>query len=390
MEPLEGTVVVDLTQNVAGPLCTQILSDLGARVIKVEPPGRGDSAREWRPHDSPASNIFLALNRNKESIVVDADRPEGQRIIQSLAARADVFVHSLKPGSAESRHLGYEELAGLNPRLVYCAISAFGEAGPLKSFPGFDPLLQALAGLMHMPADHPPDRVSVSLVDMGTGMWAAMGILAGLAHRARTGRGVRVAASLMETALAWQTLAISNYLNFGVESAAPTGAIAPYETFRTRDGWVMIAAGNDRFFERLRQALDVPELADRDRFGSNPLRVKHRAEVHRLLEAATVRYPTAELVERLRAAGVPAGPVQHVEAFLEDPQAQSAGMTAAVSLPDGTRWQYVYTPIRLGGERGSIRRSPPLALGRDTDAVLDEWGFTEDERRRLRADGIIA
>lgn len=390
MEPLEGTVVVDLTQNVAGPLCTQILSDLGARVIKVEPPGRGDSAREWRPQDSPASNIFLALNRNKESVVVDAGRPDGQRIVRALAARADVFVHSLKPGSAETRNLGYEELSAVNPRLVYCAISAFGETGPLKSFPGFDPLLQALAGLMHMPADHPPDRVSVSLVDMGTGMWAALGILAGLMARARTGRGVRVAASLMETALAWQTLAISNFLNFGVESAAPTGSIAPYETFRTQDGWVMIAAGNDRFFERLWQALHIPQLADRDRFGTNPLRVKHRTELHALIEAATMRYRTAELVERLRAAEVPAGPVQRVEAFLADPQAQSAGLTVEVPMADGTRWQYVHTPVRLGGARGNIRLSPPLVLGRDTDAVLAEWGYDEDERRRLRAEGIIA
>jgi crotonobetainyl-CoA:carnitine CoA-transferase CaiB-like acyl-CoA transferase len=388
--PLEGTVVVDLTQNVAGPLCTQILSDLGARVIKVEPPGRGDSAREWRPADSPVSNIFLALNRNKESVVVDIGKSEGQQIVQALAARADVLVHSLKPGSAEERHLGYDELARQNPRLVYCAISAFGETGPLRSFPGFDPLFQALAGLMHMPPEEPPDRVSVSLVDMGTGMWAALGILSGLATRARTGRGVRVAVSLMETALAWQTLAISNFLNFGVESGAPTGSIAPYETFRTEDGWVMIAAGNDRFFERLREVLDVPELADRERFGTNPLRVRHRAELHALIEAVTARHTTAELVARLRAAEVPAGPVQRVEAFLTDPQAASAALTEAVPLPDGTRWHYVHTPIRLGGERGGIRRSPPLELGRDTDAVLAEWGYDADARRRLRQAGVIA
>ena len=210
---LQGLRVIDLTQNVAGPYCTQVLADLGAEVIKIERPGSGDDARAWRPPEIGGMGTgFAALNRSKKSVALDLDRPEGQRIVAQLAAGADVLVHSLKPGSAEARGLGEEPLRAANPRLVYCAISAFGEAGPMRGLPGYDPLMQAFTGIMSVTGHEgdEPARVGVSLIDLGTGMWAAMAVLAALLQRATTGQGLRVGASLLETeARDWSNRRIS-------------------------------------------------------------------------------------------------------------------------------------------------------------------------------------
>ncbi len=208
---LSGLRVIDLTQNVAGPFCTQILGDMGAEVIKIERPGSGDDIRLWMP---PAiggeSSTFLALNRNKKSVCVDVSTAEGSALVRKLATTADVFVHSMRPGSAEARGLGYDDLAALNPKLVYCAISAFGEIGPLAALPGYDPLMQAFTGIMSVTGNEgePPVRVSVSLIDLGTGLWSALGAVAGLFDRMKTGRGTKVHASLLETGLSWMTVFI--------------------------------------------------------------------------------------------------------------------------------------------------------------------------------------
>ena len=299
---LSGCRVLDLTQNVAGPFCTQTLGDLGAEVIKIERPGSGDDARQWKPPEvAGVSTGFAALNRNKKSVCIDLDSAAGQQLVARLAAGADVLVHSLKPGSAEARGLGDEHLRPTNPRLVYCAISAFGEVGPMRALPGYDPLMQAFTGIMSVSGHEgdEPARVGVSLIDMGTGMWATMAILAALLRRATTGEGMRVHASLLETGLSWMTVPVANYLatqRLPRKMGSAMAMMAPYELFDSADGKVFIAAANDRLFGRICSALACPELAQDPRFIDMSARIGHREALHDALEARTRQRSTAACV----------------------------------------------------------------------------------------------
>ena len=290
---LSGCRVLDLTQNVAGPFCTQTLGDLGAEVIKIERPGSGDDARQWKPPEvAGVSTGFVALNRNKKSVCIDLDSAAGQQLVARLAAGTDVLVHSLKPGSAEARGLGDEHLRPTNPRLVYCAISAFGEVGPMRALPGYDPLMQAFTGIMSVSGHEgdEPARVGVSLIDMGTGMWATMAILAALLRRATTGEGMRVHASLLETGLSWMTVPVANYLatqRLPRKMGSAMAMMAPYELFDSADSKVFIAAANDRLFGRICSALACPELEQDPRFIDMSARIGHRKALHAELEART-------------------------------------------------------------------------------------------------------
>src|SRR5581483_675299 len=309
--PLAGTVVLDLTQNVAGPFCTQILGDLGAEVVKVERPGRGDETRAWAPPRwGSESAAFLALNRNKRSLALDVKAAEAREILGRLARRADVLVQSFRPGGAEALGVDAATTRAANPRLVHCSVTAFGTRGPLRDLPGYDPMMQAYAGLMSLTGHpgQPPTRAGTSLVDMGTGMWAAIAILAALRERDRTGRGSEVTTALFDTALAWIPYQLLGYLGSGRvpgPHGSGAGIIVPYQAFPTADGWLMIAAPTDALFGRLCDALGCPALAADPRFASNPVRVEHRAALITRLEEETRRVPTAALLERLRGAGVP-------------------------------------------------------------------------------------
>jgi crotonobetainyl-CoA:carnitine CoA-transferase CaiB-like acyl-CoA transferase len=391
---LQGLRVIDLTQNVAGPYCTQILADLGAEVVKIERPGSGDDARAWQPPEiGGMSTGFAALNRGKKSVAVDLDRAEGQHLVARMAAGADVLVHSLKPGSAESRGLGDNALRQGNPRLVYCAISAFGEVGPMAALPGYDPLMQAFTGIMSVTGHEgdEPARVGVSLVDMGTGMWAAMAILAALLQRAATGQGMRVGASLLETGLAWMTVPIANYSATGKlprKMGSGMAMMVPYELYDTADGKVFIAAANDRLFARICAALECPGLASDPRFADNPSRVGHREVLHAALEAHTRSRTTAECVERLRAAGAPCSELNNVGQLLEQEQVRALEMLMLVPLPEAPLHRTVGLAFNSGGRRGRVPSAPPR-LGADTDAVLGEMGLDPAGLDALRKQGVI-
>jgi len=379
MKPLSGQRVVDLTQNVAGPYCTQILADLGAEVIKIERPGSGDDTRHWTPQlASGISATYATLNRGKLSVALDLNDPAGQAALRRMLLPDDIVVHSLKPGSAEARGLGYEDLKPNCPGLIYCAISAFGNIGPLSSLPGYDPLIQAFAGIMSITGHDgaPPARVGVSLVDMGTGLWSVVGILAALAQRKDSGEGARVDTSLMETGMAWMTNPIANYSASGKlpkRMGSATAMLAPYEVFETADAHVFIGCGADRMFQKMAAALGQPGMAQDERFATNAARVANRDVLHRDLEAITCAQSTDAIVDTLRAAGVPVSAVNDLSKLLNEPQVLALGLHQDLSVQSdsgaSTILAAIGTPIRFNGER-FYNGHLSARVGQDTDTVL--------------------
>jgi crotonobetainyl-CoA:carnitine CoA-transferase CaiB-like acyl-CoA transferase len=395
MMTLDGIVVVDLTQNVAGPYCTQLLGDFGATIIKIERPDGGDDVRRFAPIWHGESAPYLCYNRNKSSVCIDLSNPRGPEIVRRLARDADIFVHSMKPGSTESHGLGYEQLQKANPRLIYGSISGFGDQGPLRNLPGYDPLGQAYSGIISVNGHpgSPPARVVVPIIDMGSGLWLFSGILAALLDRAKTGKGSKVATSLLETGVTWTTLLLTNYQATG-EVPGPAGssspAAAPYEAFATRDeSWVLIAAGNDRLFRKLCDVLGCGLLATDPRFALNPDRVTRRDELHRLLEVETRRYVADELIGLLRAAQVPASRINSIDQVFADEQVNALGMFAPVMsgfrIPE---MKLVEIPVSINGEK-SVKRLMPPRLGEHTETVLRKAGYSEHELQKLRAEKII-
>ena len=381
--PLAGLLVADLTQNVAGPFCTQILGDMGAEVVKIERTGRGDDARAWAPpYWGQESATFMSVNRSKRSLAVDLKSREGLAIVERLVTRADVFVQSLRAGAVEELGLGWEQARALNPRLVYCSVTAFGTEGPLRDRPGYDPLMQAMSGIMSVTGhpDQPPARVPVSVVDMGTGMWAATAVLAALRERDRTGQGVHVTTALFDTALAWTAFQMSQYLATGevpLPQGSGTAMICPYEAFPARDAWVMIAAGSDALFTRCCEALEVPALAEDPRYRDNPTRVANRKALIEALSAVTRALDSADVLDRLQRAGVPSAPINTLDRIVAEAQTEASGMLVAAKHPRLPDYRALGLPIRWDGERPPITRVPPL-LGEHTAEVLAELGFAPD------------
>src|SRR5438876_5267427 len=305
---------------------------MGADVVKIERPGRGDDARAWAPPWwGDQSATFLAFNRNKRSLALNLKTSAGRSVLTRLMARVDVFVQSLSAEAATDLGVDFAGASAMNPRLVYCAITAFGTRGPLRDMPGYDPMMQAYAGLMSVNG-HPgqePARVGTSIVDMGTGMWAALGIVAALRERDRTGRAMEVTTALFETALTWVSYHAAGFFGDG-EVPQPQGSgtamIAPYQAFPTADGYAMIAAGSDALFRRLADALGDPDPGADPRFAANPPRVLNRAALVEAIAASTRRFKTADLLERLRAAGVQSAPILTVDRVLAEPQAAAGGV----------------------------------------------------------------
>ena len=392
--PLDGVVVVDLTQNVAGPFCTQILGDMGADVIKLERPGRGDDARAWAPpYWDDESATFMSFNRNKRSIAIDLKRDGGLDVVRRLVQRADVFVQSLHAGAADAMGLGFAGAVALNPRIVYCAVTAFGTRGPLKDQPGYDALMQAYGGLMSVNG-HPgqePARVGTSIVDMSTGMWAALGIVAALRQRDATGRAVEVTTALFETALMAMSYHASGYWGSG-EVPHPHGSgtamIAPYQAFPTADGYVVIGAASDSLFGKLCRALDASALAADERYRDNPSRVRNRPALIAALSQLTRERKSADLVETLRAAGVPSAPVLTVDQVTAEAQTRESGMILSAPHPRHTDYRSIALPIQWDQRRPPVRRVPP-ALGEHSADVLTWLGYTLDDVRALRTRGVI-
>ena len=391
---LEGVRVVDLSRVLAGPFCGMLLSDLGADVIKVEDTGAGDESRTWPPHKDGESAAFLVINRNKRDMTLDLKAPEGVETLRRLVAKADVLIENFRTGTMESFGLGYDALAALNPRLVYCSVSAFGRTGPRKDGAGYEALMQAFSGIMSITGepDGAPVRAGVSFLDLTTGIFCAFGIVNALLHRTRTGLGQRVDGSLLETAV--------TLLNYHAEGYLLTGAVpralgsshpslSPYRTFRCRDGqWIFIAGANDRFWQRLAPALGLAHLGHDPRFAVNIQRVKHRRELEAALEDAIGKQDREPLLEILEEAGVPATPVNTVDQVMNDPQTAARAMIERVVHPRLGEIPVVGTPVKFSRMRAGVRRSAPL-LGQHTDEILAEHGYTRDEITALRAKKVV-
>lgn len=393
--PLEGIRVIDLTGSIAGPWCSQILGALGADVIKVEHPIRGDDTRSWGPpFFGDESATFLAVNANKRSIGVDLKSDAGRDLILRLSRDADVFVQNLRPGLCEELGLGYEELTGVNPTIVYCSVSAFGSVGPLREQPGYDPLMQAFAGLMSItgnPGD-PPVRNGVSVVDQGTGMWAVIGILAALRARELGAGPQLVETSLYEAALNWLPYQLLGYVATKIVPE-PAGSgiamIAPYESFQTADRWIMVAAGNDRLFQSLCRALALPDLADDSRFRTNADRVAKRAALHEALATRFLAETSATWLAALAAVGIPAAPVQGLDAVVGHPQTAALGILQ--ELPDVGLHEpgLVAPPLSVDGRRVRHSRSAP-SLSEDSREILRDLGLTDADIAEMAHAGVIA
>lgn len=361
MLPLTGVRVVELGQNLAGPMAAEILAHLGADVVKVERP-EGDDARRWGPPFwKGVSPGFLAVNANKRSITLDLKDAQAVAWLADLVQAADVLVQNLRPGAADALGLGAAALTGRYPRLVYCSVWAFGAKGPLRDRPGYEPILQAFSGLMMMNGDEggPPTRIGTSVLDYGTGMWAAIGALAGLLQRQQTGRGCVVDASLFETGLAWVKGHFASYSTSGVvPERHRTGShrVVPFESFETKTGPIIIAAGNDRIFAGLVTALGHPEWAADPRYATNAARVAHKTElVARIAEIVRGR-SKGEWIDALEASGVPCGPINSLPDAVADPQARALGIVQRVP---GDDYELIGLPLSFDGERPPIRRAPP-------------------------------
>jgi len=392
MPSLDGVTVLDLTRVLSGPYCAMLLGDMGARVIKIEQPGKGDDTRAWGPpFPGGESAYFLSINRNKESVTLDFKRPEGRAILEQLIARSDVLVENFRPGTLAKIGFDYAALAAKHPRLVYASVSGFGQTGPRRKEPGYDAVIQAEGGLMSITgaAEGPPYRLGVAIADIVSGMFAAYGVVSALFARERTGRGQMVDVAMLDAVAALLTYQAGNYFASG---SPPTRlgnrhpSIVPYETFAASDGEFVLAVGNEDLWRRF---CEVAELDLGERFATNRQRVTQYDEVRPLIAAALVVQPREYWIERLTAAGVPCGSVRDLQEVFDDPQLAAREMIAQLEHAAAGPLKLLGIPVKLSDTPGAVR-TPPPRLGEHTDAVLQgDLGMSAADITRLRTSNVV-
>jgi formyl-CoA transferase/CoA:oxalate CoA-transferase len=392
--PLAGLTIVDLTRVLSGPYCTMLLADMGARVIKIEQPGRGDDTRAWGPpFVGRESAYFLSINRNKESVTLDFKTADGRRILNQLIGRADVLVENFRPEAMTRLGLDYTALAQQHRRLILCSISGFGQDGPRRGQPGYDAVIQAEGGLMSVTGetDGRPFRVGVAVTDLVAGLLAAQGIVLALYARERTGSGQHVDISMLDGVISLLSYHASIYLTTGSESGRVGNrhaTIAPYDTFPAAEGELFLAVGNDEQFQRFCRAAGLEHLLTDDRFSTNPLRVSNEPALKQIIEPVIRARTRADWLRVFAAAGVPCGAVRSVAEALSDPQVEARHMIEAVEHAVLGSMKVLGTPIKLSGTPAQVRTAPPV-LGQHTDTVLAELGLSVDDISQLRARAVV-
>jgi crotonobetainyl-CoA:carnitine CoA-transferase CaiB-like acyl-CoA transferase len=387
---LDGIRVIDLSRVIAGPWCGALLADLGADVIKVEDTGPGDESRTWPPHKDGEAAAYLLFNRNKRGIALDLKQAEAVGVVKRLVKDADVVIENFRTGTMESFGLGYDVLAEINPRLIYCSVSAFGRTGPRKDSPGYEALMQAFSGIMSITGEPggQPVRAGVSFLDLTTGILCALGVSNAIIQREKTGLGQRVDGSLLETAVSLLAFHAEGYLLTGaLPRALGSGhpSLSPYRNFKCGDGqWIFIAAANDRFWQKLAKALGLTNLAADPRFEKNQGRVANRAELEGILEKTIGGLEREPLLKRLEEADVPATPVNTVDQVMNDPQTAERGIVQRVMHPKLGEIPVVGTPLHFSRMSPGVRTAAPLR-GEHTDPVLASLGYSADEIKTLRA-----
>ena len=395
MQPLSDIRVLDLTRVLAGPYCTMMLADLGAEVIKVEQPGRGDDSRQWGPpFVQTESAYYLSINRNKQGITLNLQHPQAHEIIRALVRRSDVLVENFKLGTMEEWGLGYEALRAINPQLIYANISGYGNDGPRAGAPGYDFVIQAQGGMMSLTGevDGQPIRHPIAVVDMTTGMFMATAIIAALHARARSGHGQRVDCSLLESQVAWLAN-LGQYTLVTGQSPARYGnahsTVVPYQVFKAQDDYFVLACGNDRQFRGICQAIGQPEAANDARYATNPARVAHRDTLMSLLAAAFAQQPVAHWLQVIEAAGVPVARINTLDRTLQDPQVLHRNMVVEVEHPTIGPLKVLGVPYKFSETPATVRTAPPL-LGQHTEEVLSKLlGYSGEAIAGLREMGVI-
>lgn len=396
LKPLSDVTVLDLSRILAGPYCSMMLGDLGADIIKVERPTAGDDTRHWGPPDAGGeAAYYLCANRNKRSLTVNLKTPEGLEIIRELARQSDILIENYKVGTLQKMGLGYDDLKAINPGLIYCSITGFGQNGPYKDKPGYDFMIQGMGGVMSFTGDPQgaPMKVGVAIVDITAGMFACNAIQAALRHRDKTGRGQYIDMSLLDSVVSWLANVGSNYLVSGelpkrYGNAHPN--IVPYEPFKTKDGtYIALAVGNDSQWEKFCGLADLKELAHDPRFATNPQRVHNRDALIPMVAEKMLARSGQEWLRELDNLMIPCGPINTFDKVFSDPQILARQMVAEVPHPTAGSVKMVTSPMKLSETPCEITRHPPL-LGEHTEELLREkFGFDEDRIAALRKEGVI-
>ncbi|AOK52496.1 CoA transferase [Burkholderia stagnalis] len=396
MGALSHIRVLDLTRVLAGPWCAQTLADFGADVIKVERPGAGDDTRHWGPPylkdangaDTAEAAYYLAANRNKRSVTVDIATPEGQQIVRELAAQSDVVLENYKAGQLKKYGLDYDALRAVKPDIVYCSVTGFGQTGPYAHRAGYDFIIQGIGGFMSITGERDgepgggPQKAGVAISDLATGLYSTIAVLAALAHRDRTGEGQYIDMALLDVQVALLANMNTNFLASGKPPVRWGNAhpnIVPYQTFQTSDGWIIVAVGNDGQFRKFVEAGGRAELADDERFATNPARVRHRETLVPIIAEMVKTRGKQAWIDALEAAGVPCGPINDLDEVFENEQVVARGMQVELPHPCGANVKLVRNPIRMSRTPPEARSAPPL-LGEQTDDVLRELLGYDDAR----------
>ncbi|AOI70129.1 CaiB/BaiF CoA transferase family protein [Burkholderia ubonensis] len=406
MGALSHIRVLDLTRVLAGPWCAQTLADFGADVIKVERPGAGDDTRHWGPPylkdangaDTAEAAYYLAANRNKRSVTVDIATPEGQQIVRELAAQSDVVLENYKVGQLKKYGLDYDSLRAVKPDLIYCSVTGFGQTGPYAHRAGYDFIVQGIGGFMSITGERDgepgggPQKAGVAIADLATGLYSTIAVLAALAHRDRTGEGQYIDMALLDVQVALLANMNTNFLASGKPPVRWGNAhpnIVPYQTFQTSDGWIIVAVGNDGQFRKFVEAGGRPELADDERFATNPSRVRHRDTLVPILAEMVKARGKADWIGALEAAGVPCGPINELDEVFDNEQVIARGMQVSLPHPCGADVKLVRNPIRMSATPPDARTAPPLLGAQTEDVLRDMLGYDDVRIAALKAKQAI-